>query len=360
MSERKIMIDLRQLSAKCKLYQSKIDASRGSKPHGSGSSFNGSRGGNTMRPEDLGSGSEKLGITSKKPRATLTWKPSSSYNSGASAPSTNEAHFKVFPKLPAELRLEVIKESISTANTREHKRVVEVLYFDICGGKIGDDGWPWYRSDHKYSINSKTSALLQVDEDFRFEALKTWSASINGPNGNSYARFDPENTTIYISYSELSERACDDTMDVYSDMLTRDICQKIKHLAIDFCIWECHTWVKNPIQKFTALEDFTFVVHDAACMPDWNPDNKPTEFKLVSVNEDDMEEVRPDIRLWEDINHLIKLCTEFKAENPEYSVPVIKTAVMYCGGKACCNSVESVAAHWLDVLAPGGGRPRRS
>lgn len=39
MSERKIMIDLSQLSAKCKLYQNRLDASRGVMPQVSTQSF---------------------------------------------------------------------------------------------------------------------------------------------------------------------------------------------------------------------------------------------------------------------------------------------------------------------------------
>ncbi|KAL5323286.1 hypothetical protein ACEPPN_007820 [Leptodophora sp. 'Broadleaf-Isolate-01'] len=360
MSERKIMIDLSQLSAKCKLYQNRLDASRGVMPQSAGSGHNGSPRGNGMRPEDLGSGFEKLGITTKRPTATLRPKLLSSSTSDDSAPSIDEAVFTIFPKLPAELRVKVIKQSISAACTSDHKRVIEILYFDPCGGDVGNDGWPWYKSDHKHDIYSKDSALLEVNTEFQIEALKRWSVSIDRPTGDSYAQFDPENTIIYISYSDINGQACEDTMDMYSDMLTPAICQKIKHLAIDFTVWDCHEYVKNPIQKFTALEDFTFVIHDDACMPEWNPDIKPAEFKLVPAKEDDLEEVRPDIRLWKDINHLIKICTACKAKNPKYKVPTIKAAILYCGGKACCNSVESVAAHWLDVLAPGGGRPRPS
>ncbi|KAG4430269.1 hypothetical protein IFR05_014248 [Cadophora sp. M221] len=346
MSERKIMIDLRHLSAKCKLYQSRLDASRGIMPQNAGSGHDDSRRGNGMRSEDLGSGFEKaIGYHYKETHSYSSPKSSSSPGPDDSDLLVDEAVFTIFPKLPTELRFKVIKESISAAYASDHKRVIEILYFDPCGGN--------------HDIHSKNSALLEVNTEFQNEALKKWSASINKPTGDSYAQFDPENTIIYISYSEVNDQACIDTMDMYSDMLTPAICQKIKHLAIDFMVWECHEWVKNPLQKFSALEDFTFVIHDAACMPEWDPDIiKPTEFKLVPAEEDDLEEVRPDIRLWKDINHLDKLCTAYKAKNPKYKISEIKTAILYCGGKACCNYVESVAAHWMDVLAPDGGRPR--
>ncbi|PVH87963.1 hypothetical protein DL98DRAFT_632176 [Cadophora sp. DSE1049] len=343
MSQRKIKIDLKPLVARSLLHQSKLKAgqSAGKQPIGrkeNKASVNG-RG---KTSEDLNVGFGKLGITPAN---------------GARKSVTKRGDFEKYPKLPAELRLKVIKNSISTASTTsttDNQRVVEILYYDISDG-IGSDGWPYHKSNHKHKIYSKNPTLHQVDREFRNEALKTWNVRIGTPNGEYYARLDPDNTIIYISYTELDEDS--DTLDMYSDMLTTDICSKIKHLAIDFEMWNCHGTV-NPLQKFTALETFTFVVHDAACCADWEPGKQFVELEIVYVDEDDLEEVRPEIRLWDDIEHLVELCTEYRVKNPNYNVPTVKTAIMYCDDSACCNSVESVENHLVDVLAPGGGRPR--
>ncbi|KAK0114512.1 hypothetical protein ONS95_014002 [Cadophora gregata] len=240
------------------------------------------------------------------------------------------------------------------ANATDSPRVVEILYYDISRG-IGTDGWPYHKSNHKHKVYSKNPTLHLVDREFRDEALKTWSVRIDTRNGECYARLDRDNTIIYISYTELDDDS--DPLDMYGDMLNPDICSKIKHVAIDFEMWNCHKTI-NPLQKFTALETFTFVVHDAACCADWEPEKQPVEFEIVYVDEDDLEEVRPEIRLWDDIEHLVELCTKNKVNNPKYKVPVVKTAIMYCDDNACCNSVESVENHLVDVLAPDGGRSR--
>jgi len=254
----------------------------------------------------------------------------------------------------SRLRLKVIKNSIATESETEVPRVVEILYYDISKG-IGSDGWPYHRSNHKHKVYSDNPTLHQVNKEFRDEALKTWSVRINTPDGECYARLDPDNTIVYISYTEFDEDS--DPLELYTDMLTHEICSKIKHLAVDFEMWNCDETV-NPLQKFTALETFTLVVHDAACCADWQPGKRPVEFEIVYVDEDDLERTRPGATLLENMEHVVDLCTKYKVKNPTYMIPDVKTAIMYCDDEACCNSIESVENHLVDVLAPGGGRPR--
>ncbi|KAH7382861.1 hypothetical protein BKA64DRAFT_760902 [Cadophora sp. MPI-SDFR-AT-0126] len=340
MSQRKIKIDLKPLVARCLLHQSKLNVGQSAdkQPIG-GNEHKTSENCRGRGTEDLGVGFEKLDIT-----------PANRVQKSA----IKRGDFEKYPKLPFELRLKVIKDSISRASSTDSPRVIEILYYDISKG-IDSDGWPYHKSNHKHKIYSKNPTLHKVSKEFHKEALKTWSVRIDTPHGDCYARLDPDNTIIYISYTELDDDS--DPLDMYSDMLSAEICSKTKHLAIDFEMWNCHETV-NPLQKFTALETFTFVVHDAACCADWEPGKQPVEFEIVQVDEDDLEQVRPGICLWDDINHLVDLCKKYKVKNPEYKAPTVKTAIMYCDDSACCNSVESVENHLVDVLAPGGGRPR--
>lgn len=160
--------------------------------------------------------------------------------------------FKKYPKLPVELRLKVIKNVTTSASSREHARVVKILYFDPCSETIGPDGWEYHKSDHKHEVYSKIPALPQVDTEFREEALKKWNVDIERPDGTSYIRFDPEDTVVYLSYSCINEWRQNETLDMYSDMVTPEICSKIKHLAVDFDMWDYHDTI-YPFQKSPLL-----------------------------------------------------------------------------------------------------------
>ncbi|KAL2072159.1 hypothetical protein VTL71DRAFT_11502 [Oculimacula yallundae] len=307
-------------------------------------------------------------LVSSMPQKVMNRDASHGRNGGISQPTnslgvpsntpTELQKYPKFPKFPLELRLKVIKNAISTEATRSSKRVVEILYFDPCNKDVGTDGWPYHQSDHKHNTYSQLPGLHQVDTEFRAEAFKKWSVSIDRPSGDSYTRFDPEETIVYLSYTELSMRAQDDDMDMYTDMLTADVCKKIKHLAIDAEMWS--TPEKNPLQKFTNLETFTFVVHDAGCMPDWDPEKEKEDFTLVSVSKDDLEVIRSTLDLGYEIENLAELCEDHKAileawtPDVVYRVPVIKTAILYCDDIPCCNSVESVRDHLMDVCSPSG------
>jgi hypothetical protein len=226
---------------------------------------------------------------------------------------SNEPGFSLFPKLPAELRLKILKLALPGP------RIVEV-YYDRARH-------PWDKSFIRF--NTPPPAALHANWESRRVALeKYWLRLGNEEINDCFAQIDPTEDTIFIPFNslvKLQQRL------INGKAWSKEAKESVRSLAVDARSWKRLCGPEGFVY-FENLEKFTIVIHDSVnCQSKEKWRMPDTDLSLVDV-QDEVEVY----------DHHLSVESQMEFDNGHYGrqwkLPTIEVKVAVKGEKKCCHN----------------------